>query len=99
MFFFGPVVASADVCRRFPMFVGFEANKAAAEGEHLAQTLTAKNIAGKKHEKPKTSPGKDITGQKHCWQKHQQKKGIFEAKIVRSWLCADQVPCLTWTTV
>ena len=38
-FSFAPDVAA--VCRRFPMFVGFEANKA-AEGEHLAQTLAAK---------------------------------------------------------
>ena len=75
-FFFGPVVASAAVCHRFPMFVGFEANKA-AEGEHLAQTLTAKNIAGKKHEKPKTLPGKDIIGQKTLLAKNINKRREF----------------------
>ena len=45
-FSFAPVVAA--VCRRFPMFVGFEANKA-AEGEHLAQTLLAKKHCPQKH--------------------------------------------------
>ena len=43
----------------FPMFVGFEANKA-AEGEHLAQTLPAKNIAGKK----------TLLAKKYCRQKN-----------------------------
>ena len=58
------------------------------------KTLLGKNMRGQKHRQEKILQAKNIAGKKY-----QQKKIIFEALIVRTWLCADQVPCLTWKTV
>ena len=70
VFSFVPVVARSAVCRCFPTFGGFEANKA-SEGEHLVQTLPAR-----KHCQPKIISSKKIIASEktlpaknHCKQK------------------------------
>ena len=60
VFSFVPVVARSAVCRCFPTFGGFEANKA-SEGEHLVQTLPAR-----KHCQQKIIAKKSLQTKNHC---------------------------------
>ena len=94
-FSFVPVVARSAVCRCFPTFGGFEANKA-SEGEHLVQTLPARKhcqpkiISSKKIiASEKTLPAKNHCKQKiiaskknYCQQKHCLQKNISSKKTL-----------------
>ena len=81
VFSFVPVVARSAVCRCFPTFGGFEANKA-SEGEHLVQTLPARKhcqqkiIASKKSLPTKNHCQQKIIASKknYCQQKHYLQK-------------------------
>ena len=64
VFSFVPVVARSAVCRCFPTFGGFEANKA-SEGEHLVQTLPARKHCQRKN----IASEKTLPARKHCQQK------------------------------
>ena len=83
-FSFVPVVARSAVCRCFPTFGGFEANKA-SEGEHLVQTLPAR-----KHCQPKIISSKKIIASEktlpaknHCRQKIiASKKNYCQQKLL-----------------
>ena len=95
VFSFVPVVARSAVCRCFPTFGGFEANKA-SEGEHLVQTLPARKhcqpkiISSKKIiASEKTLPAKNHCKQKiiaskknYCQQKHCLQKNISSKKTL-----------------
>ena len=92
-FSFVPVVARSAVCRCFPTFGGFEANKA-SEGEHLVQTLPARKHCQRKN----IASEKTLPARKHCQQKIiAGKKSLPVKKTIANKNYCQQKHCLQKT--